>query len=73
MATNKELIITSKNIEELFESNPNLWAGCDIIYVESGDDFQEYHYEDGSRVPHETPIGYEKDGVLYLASNIYFP
>ena len=54
---------------------------CTLIEAESWDDdnFQDYYYEDGKRVPAGEPIGVElligdlSKPKLYLLDGIYFP
>jgi hypothetical protein len=73
MNTQKEIILTSKNIEEEFEKNSKKFKKKYIVYAESGEDFQEYIYENGKNVPSGTPIGYETEkGHLTILSDIFY-
>ena len=46
----------------------------EIVEAEHGDDdeFQIYHYEDGTRVPQGEPVGIEHQEEFYIFSHIYF-
>lgn len=53
---------------------------CNLIQAGDweDDDFQEYYYEDGNRVPEGEDIGVElelegKEIKLYLLDDVYFP
>lgn len=43
-----------------------------VIYAEDGEEFQEYCYQDGSKVLAGSPIGIEWKGQLILLENVYF-
>ena len=43
-----------------------------VIYAEDGEEFQEYCYKDGSKVPAGNPIGIEWRGKLLLLENVFF-
>jgi hypothetical protein len=73
METKKEIILTSKNIEQEFKKNSKKFKKKYIVYAESGEDFQEYVYENGGNVPSGIPIGYEtENGNLTLLSDIFY-
>lgn len=50
---------------------------CVIIEAEDGEDFQEYVYEDGKRVPHGEQVGVEitQDGKteFFILEGVLYP
>lgn len=50
---------------------------CHEVLAEDCEDFQEYVYKDGTRVPKDTLVGFElsfngEEPELYLLEDIYF-
>lgn len=50
---------------------------CNLVQAEDGEDFQEYFYEDGGRVPRGEDVGVEieenGETKFYLLDGILYP
>lgn len=62
-------MITINELETILDT---LEIDADIVYAESGDEFQEYVDADGNDIAEGTPIGIESGDTIVLFENVFY-